>query len=150
MVTAAGTLGSIAVAAARVPALMTLATAATARKRRRVGSRGGNIMGWSIADVFVRVVLSTLSAWVIWNCGPYWLGLEPGRKSQASPRLAFLVHEIHDQINITYQKIARAAGDRRGVGSPSGLARAIGGDRCLDWQAKGARLIAPGSHPPPR
>jgi hypothetical protein len=24
---------------------------ATARKRRRVGSRGGNIMGWSIADV---------------------------------------------------------------------------------------------------
>jgi hypothetical protein len=36
-----------------VPALTTLATAATARKRRRVGSRGGNIMGWSIADVFV-------------------------------------------------------------------------------------------------
>ena len=45
MVTAAGTLGSIAAAAARVPALTTLATAATARKRRRVGSHGGNIMG---------------------------------------------------------------------------------------------------------
>jgi hypothetical protein len=66
VVTAAGTLGSIAAAAARVPALTTLATAATARKRRRVGSCGGNIMGWSIADVFVGGVIYTLSAWVIW------------------------------------------------------------------------------------
>ena len=56
---------SIAAAAARVPALTTLATAATARNRRRVGSRGGNIMGWSIADVFVGGVLYTRSAWVI-------------------------------------------------------------------------------------
>jgi hypothetical protein len=40
----------------------TLATAATVRKRRRVGSRGGNIMGWSVADVFVGGVLCTLSA----------------------------------------------------------------------------------------
>jgi hypothetical protein len=63
--TAAGTLGSIAAAAARVPALTTLATAATARNRRRVGSRGGNIMGWSIADVFVGGVLCTLSALAI-------------------------------------------------------------------------------------
>jgi hypothetical protein len=67
MVTAVGTLGPIAVAAARVPALTALATAATAtaRKRRRVGSLGGDIMGWSIADVFVGGVLCTLSARVI-------------------------------------------------------------------------------------
>jgi hypothetical protein len=38
MITAAGTLGGAIVAAARVLALTTLATAATARKRRRVGS----------------------------------------------------------------------------------------------------------------
>src|SRR6266851_305856 len=62
--TAWGTFGAIA-AAARLPAPATLAAAATVRKRRRVGSRGGNIMGWSIADVFVGGVLSTLSAWVI-------------------------------------------------------------------------------------
>src|ERR1700732_2951094 len=65
MVTAAGTLGSIAVAAASVPALTTLATAATARKRRRVGSTGRNIMGWSSADVFVGGVIYTLSALAI-------------------------------------------------------------------------------------
>jgi hypothetical protein len=53
------------VAAARVLALTTLATAATARKRRRVGSRGGNIMGWSIADVFVGGVIYTRSALAI-------------------------------------------------------------------------------------
>jgi hypothetical protein len=39
-------------------------------------------MGWSIADVFVGGVLSTLSAWVIWVRSPFWLGLEPGRKLQ--------------------------------------------------------------------
>jgi hypothetical protein len=71
--------GAIAAAAARVPAQAPLAPAATARKRRRVGSRGGNIMGWSIADVFVGGVLSTLSAWVM-EAGSLWLGLEPGRK----------------------------------------------------------------------
>jgi hypothetical protein len=53
------------VAAARVLALTTLATATTARKRRRVGSRGGNIMGWSIADVFVGGVIYTRSALAI-------------------------------------------------------------------------------------
>ena len=74
-----------------MPALTTLATAATARKRRRVGSTGGNIIGWSIADVFVGGVLSTLSAWVIWNCGPYWLGLEPGRKTEPFPSACFSV-----------------------------------------------------------
>jgi len=35
-----------------------------------------------------------------------WLGLEPGRKCPASPRLAFLVHDIHEQSNNTYAKIA--------------------------------------------
>src|SRR6266851_7091200 len=53
-VTAAGMLGAI-VAAARLPALTTLATAATVRKRCRVISTG----------VFVGGVLSTLSAWVM-------------------------------------------------------------------------------------
>jgi hypothetical protein len=54
MVTARGTSGARA-AAARVPALTALATAATARNRRRVVSTG----------VFVGGVLCTLSAWVI-------------------------------------------------------------------------------------
>lgn len=48
-------------AAARLPALTMLPTAATVRKRRRVGSAGS-------ADVFVGGVLSTRSAWVIWIC----------------------------------------------------------------------------------
>jgi hypothetical protein len=29
--------------------------------------RGGNIVGWSIADVFVGGVIYTRSAWVIWT-----------------------------------------------------------------------------------
>jgi hypothetical protein len=70
MVTAAGMLGAIAAAARVVPAPMALATAAVARKRRRVGSRGGNIMAWAIADVFMGGVLSTLSAWDIWVRSP--------------------------------------------------------------------------------
>jgi hypothetical protein len=90
MVTAAGTLGSIAAAAARVPALTTLATAATARKRRRVGSRGGNIIGWSIADVFVGGVLSTLSAWVIGSAS-FVARVRAGAEVHASPRLAFVI-----------------------------------------------------------
>jgi hypothetical protein len=65
MVTATGTLCVAIVAAARVQALMALATAATIRNLRRIGSRGGNIMGWSIADVFVGGVIYTLSAWAI-------------------------------------------------------------------------------------
>src|SRR5450631_4528204 len=96
MVTAAGTLGSIAAAAATVPALTTLATAATARKRRRVGSRGGNIMGWSIADVFVGGVLCTLSAWVM-EAGSLWLGLEPGRKLALPLGLPFVYTISHGQ-----------------------------------------------------
>jgi hypothetical protein len=104
MVMAAGTLGSIAAAAARVPALTTLATAATARKRRRVGSRGGNIMGWSIANVFVGGVLSTLSAWVIWNCGPFWLGLEPGRKLQLPLGLQLCYQGIMEKTTVIAKK----------------------------------------------
>jgi hypothetical protein len=45
MMTATGTLCVAIVAAARVQALMALATAATIRNFRRIGSRGGNIMG---------------------------------------------------------------------------------------------------------
>jgi hypothetical protein len=72
------------------------------RKRRRVGAAGA----------FVGGVLCTLSAWVM-DFLPSWLGLEPGRKLMPSPRLAFLVHEINDQINIAYQKNTRPTGHRR-------------------------------------
>jgi hypothetical protein len=54
---------------------------------RRV-ARGGNIMGWSIADVFGGGVIYTRVAWAM-ELTSAWLGLEPGRKSGASPRLAF-------------------------------------------------------------
>jgi hypothetical protein len=70
--------------AARLPTLMMLAPAARVIKPRRVGSTG------LIADVFVGGVLSTLSAWVIGFLS-LWLGLEPGRKYDPSPRLAFMV-----------------------------------------------------------
>src|SRR5450631_2767334 len=98
MVTAWGTLGSIAAAAARVPAPTALATAATARNRRRVGSRGGNIIGWSSADVFVGGVLSTQVALDMGNPAPC-SGLEPGRKCQASPRLVFRLNQ-YSQMSI--------------------------------------------------
>jgi len=68
-------------AAARLPAPATLATAATVRKRRRVGSRGGNIVGWSIADVFVGGVIYTRVALAM-ELTSAWLGLEPRRKFQ--------------------------------------------------------------------
>jgi hypothetical protein len=97
MVTAAGTLGSIAVAAARVPALTALATAATARNRRRVGSHGGNI-GWSTADVFVGGVLSTLSAWVI-GLASFVVRVRAGAEATTSPRLAFVITLFHGKVN---------------------------------------------------
>src|SRR6266436_5244877 len=65
VVTAWGTFGGAMAAAARLPAPTKLPTAATARKRRRDGSTGGNIIGWSIADVFVGGVIYTRVAWVI-------------------------------------------------------------------------------------
>jgi hypothetical protein len=49
--------------------------------------------------VFVGGVLSTLSAWVIGGLS-LWLGLEPGRKSQASPRLAFMLNRKNEESNI--------------------------------------------------
>src|SRR6266700_3063230 len=77
--------------------------------------------GSSIADVFVGGVLSTRSAWVIGGLS-LWLGLEPGRKLQPSPRLAFLVHDIHEQSNNTYAKISGQTIDRRVVGSSARVA----------------------------
>jgi len=68
-------------ATASVPTLATLAPAATVRKRRRVVVSMG---------VFIRGVLSTLSAWVIWVRSPFWLGLEPGRKFALPLGLSFL------------------------------------------------------------
>jgi hypothetical protein len=97
-VTATGTLGSIAAAAARVPAPTALATAATARKRRRVGSRGGNIIGWSIADVFVGGVIYTLLAWVI-GFASFVARVRAGAEVSASPRLAILVNLFDGQVN---------------------------------------------------
>ena len=97
-VTAARTLGFIAVAAARVPALTALATAATARKRRRVGSRGGNIMGWSIADASVGGVLSTLSAWIMGFDLPV-VRVRAGAEVCASPRLAYLIYVKYAKVN---------------------------------------------------
>jgi hypothetical protein len=74
IVTATGTLCVAIVAAARVQALMELATAATIRNFRRIGSASISM------GVFVGGVLSTLSAWVILGTQSFWLGLEPGRK----------------------------------------------------------------------
>jgi hypothetical protein len=50
-------------------------------------------------DEFRGGVLSTRSAWVIWISTPVWLGLEPGRKLNPSPRLAFGISDIHEQVN---------------------------------------------------
>jgi hypothetical protein len=49
--------------------------------------------------MFVGGVIYTLSAWVIWNCGPYWLGLEPGRKVTLPLGLLFCYTEIHEEVN---------------------------------------------------
>src|ERR1700730_1238397 len=109
MVTAWGMSGAIA-AAARLPAPTKVAPAATARNRRRVGSRGGNIMGWSIADVFVGGVLSTLSAWS-WDLRPSWLGLEPGWKFQLPLGLIFVYTNNHGEaIKNCTQKIPGPSG----------------------------------------
>src|SRR5450631_3931391 len=101
MVTAAGTLGSIAVAAARVPALTALATAATARKRRRVGPRGGNLC-WAIADVFVGGVLCTLSARVRDLYLSRGSGQSRGGSSYLPLRLLLCYAENYDESNICY------------------------------------------------
>jgi hypothetical protein len=98
MVTATRTLGAVSVAAARVPALTTLAPAAAARNLRRVGSRGGNIMGWSIADVFVGGVIYTLSAWAM-GFDSLMVRVRAGAEVSASPRLAILVNLFDGQVN---------------------------------------------------
>ena len=51
-----------------------------------------------LTDVFAGGVLCTLSAWVIWRA-PSWLGLEPGRKVQTSPRLASVLTQFHETSN---------------------------------------------------
>src|SRR5450755_513361 len=112
-VTAAGTLGSIAVAAARVPALTTLATAATARKRRRVGSTGGNIMGWSIADVFVGGVLSTLSAWVM-GFASFVARVRAGVEVRCFPSACFYVTMVYGKDKWGNKEKARASADWKG------------------------------------
>src|SRR5882672_12866659 len=100
------------------------------------------------AGAFVGGVLSTRSAWVIGGLS-LWLGLEPGRKLRPSPRLAFLVHDIHEQSNNTYAKISRQAIDRRLIGSFARFARAVFGYRCMDHETKRAGSYSSRSHPPP-
>jgi hypothetical protein len=82
--------GGAIVAAARVLALTTLATAASVRKRRRVGSRGGNIMGCSIADAFMGGVIYTLSALAI-GFRLLVVGVRAEAEAATSPRLAFAI-----------------------------------------------------------
>jgi hypothetical protein len=89
MTTAAGVLGTMA-APGRLAAPTKLTPAATVRKRRRVGSRGGNIMGWSIADLFVDGVIYTLSAWIM-GFIPLVVRVRAGAEAATSPRLAFAI-----------------------------------------------------------
>jgi hypothetical protein len=79
---------------------------------------------------------------------PLWFGLEPGRKLQPSPRLAFLVHDIHEQSNNTYAKVSGQTVDRRLVGTFARFARAVFGYRCMDHETKRAGTHPPRSHPP--
>ena len=86
-----------------------LPAAAAVRKRRRVGSRGGNIIGWSIADVFVGGVLSTLSAWVI-GFASFVARVRAGAEVRASPRLAFTLYAIMAKsITVKRKKVGRPA-----------------------------------------
>src|SRR5216684_4499698 len=50
--------------------------------------RGGNIRGWSTADVLVGGVLYTRSAWVM-ESELLWPGLEPRRKTEPFPSACF-------------------------------------------------------------
>jgi hypothetical protein len=127
MVTAWGTFGAIA-AAAKLPVPTALATAATVRNRSRVGSRGGNIIGWSIADVFVGGVLSTLSAWVIGGLS-LWLGLEPGRKFALPLGLLLWYHGFMAKTSVVPKK-------RRGP-APTGKGTQIG----MRWQGPELTMI---------
>jgi hypothetical protein len=77
------------------------------------------------------------------------LGVRAGRELQSSTRLAFLVHDIHEQINNTYAKIARPTVNGRGVGPSARAAGSICGHRCMDVEAERAGSYSPRSHPPP-
>src|ERR1700733_7554493 len=67
----------------------------------------------------------------------------------ASPRLAFLVQETHEQVNtFTYQKEDRPAANRRRVGTSPGLARSVSRYRCLDSEAERVRSEPSRGHPP--
>jgi hypothetical protein len=81
-------LGAIVVAAARVPALTTLAAAATVRKRRRVVSTG----------VFVGGVIYTRSAWIM-GFIPLVVRVRAGAEAATSPRLAFVITLFHGKVN---------------------------------------------------
>jgi hypothetical protein len=115
MVTALGTSFVAIVAAARVQALMALATAATIRSFRRIGSTSIS------TGVFVGGVLSTRSAWIM-GFIPLVVRVRAGAEAATSPRLAFLVHEIHEQSNNTYAKISGQTIYWRVVGSSARVA----------------------------
>jgi hypothetical protein len=97
--------------------------------RRRVGSTGGSIL-----DVFVRGVLSTLSAWVIGGLS-LWLGLEPGRKRELPLGLLSCYHEYmgkSSRVNMkTPKRRAAVTGDLVGVRVQPDMAKLLD-----DWRRK--------------
>ena len=103
MVTAWGTSGAIA-AAARPPAPATLATAATARKRRRVVSTG----------VFVDGMLSMRSAWIM-GFIPLVVRVRAGAEAATSPRLAFMVPRFMAKTSVVPKKKRGPAPTGKGI-----------------------------------
>ena len=70
----------------------------------------------------------------------------PSRGSSHRP--AFLVHDIHAEINIEYAKIARPPVYRRGIGPLTSVAGSIRRNRRLDGKAKRGESHSPRSDPP--
>src|ERR1700752_3155202 len=81
---------------------------------------------------------------------PLWLGLEPGRKLNPSPRLAFGISFIYAEVNCGYpEKEARTAVNRRSPRRRAGAPRArrVQSIGCLDRDRR-PRHDTPASHPP--
>src|ERR1700759_1203374 len=64
------------------------------------------------------------------------------------PMPAFLVHDIHAEINIEYAKIARPPVHRRGIGPLTSVAGSIRRHRRLDRKAERGESHSPRGHPP--
>lgn len=70
------------------------------------------------------------------------------RKLQSSFQPAFLVHDIHEQINNAYAKIKGQTLNRRRVGSFARAAGSVGRHRWVDQKPKRARTNPARGHPP--